>query len=495
MSTCFCLDYLLQLDTGSSDLWVKGPSSPLPNAQSTSISWNLTYGIGWASGNVSYAPVEFAGISIPTQAYLDVSAALNPALQYGAQGIIGLGFTSLSTVDALVNHTGSDKGRSLLYSLFNDNKDEPNFISFALQRTSDPNDVTEGTFSIGEVVQEHSDILNSTAIPTFPEAYPTRWNVLLEALIVGENTVAVSSVVDGAPSGKAVVLLDSGTSYTYAPPEICTAIYGSIPNATYDSSAGQWKVPCDQEVNIALQFGGKAYAIHPLDVSPQSLTNSGECIGTFVPQSVAVGAGEFDWLIGDNVLRSIYSVYDFGDFQSDGSMGNPYVKLLSLVDPNKASAEFHQLRGGAAATNITYNASNTTSETSSSSGSSSGSVKVSDDIANTITKLNSYLPAMLAVMALNAFVILLLVVAAFVYMCRRRSAGKARARKNPGRMTPMPMNPTSTSSFTDMMHGDSAPEPVYQPVSMALTEDTFVPPSPAFQKDGFGGKLRPVSVA
>ncbi|KAI0747432.1 aspartic peptidase domain-containing protein [Irpex lacteus] len=483
----FCLDYPLQLDTGSSDLWVKGSSSPLPNVQSSSITWNLTYGIGWASGSVAYAPVEFAGIHISSQAFLDVSAASNPALQYGAQGIIGLGFTSLSTVDALVNHTGSDKGRSLLYNLFNDNKDEPNFITFSLQRTSDPNDDTEGTFSIGEVVEEYSSVLNNDPIPTFPEAYPTRWNVLLEALIVGENTVAVTSVVDGAPSGKAVVLLDSGTSYTYAPPEICTAIYGSVPNATFDTSAGQWKVPCDQEINIALQFGGKAYAIHPLDVSPQSLSNSSECIGTFIPQSVAVGAGEFDWLIGDNVLRSIYSVYDFGDFQSDGSMGNPYVKLLSLVDPNKASAEFHQLRGGAAATNITYNAANSTSDTTG----SSGSVKVSDDIASTISKLNSYLPAMLAIMALNAFVILLLVAAAFVYMFRRR-AGKARARKNPGRMTPMPMNPTSTSSFMDPGSG-SVPEPSYQPVSMALTEDTFVPPTPAFSKDG--GKLRPMSVA
>lgn len=29
------LDYQVQLDTGSSDLWVKGPSSPLPNSQQT----------------------------------------------------------------------------------------------------------------------------------------------------------------------------------------------------------------------------------------------------------------------------------------------------------------------------------------------------------------------------------------------------------------------------------------------------------------------------
>ena len=88
-------------------------------------------------------------ISIPSQAYLDVSAAQNPALAYGADGIVGLGFTSLSTVDALVNHTGGDTGRSLLYNAFSLNKTEPNFIAFALQRSSDPNDDVEGSFSIG----------------------------------------------------------------------------------------------------------------------------------------------------------------------------------------------------------------------------------------------------------------------------------------------------------------------------------------------------------
>lgn len=29
------LDFLVQLDTGSSDLWVKGPSHPLPNANTS----------------------------------------------------------------------------------------------------------------------------------------------------------------------------------------------------------------------------------------------------------------------------------------------------------------------------------------------------------------------------------------------------------------------------------------------------------------------------
>ncbi|KAF7794539.1 hypothetical protein EIP86_005673 [Pleurotus ostreatoroseus] len=492
LNTVHDLIYLANLDTGSSDLWVKGSSSPLPHStQSTIAPINLTYGIGWAYGTISYAAVEFAGFSISSQAYLDVSKAENPALSYGADGIAGLGFTSLSTIDAWVNHTGGSTGRSLLYNAFAANPSEPNYIAFSLQRSTDPDSDVEGSFSIGEVESQYSAVLNSTALSTWPEAAPSRWNVLLDAVLVGSKTISVSSVVDGAPSGKAVVLLDSGTSYTYASEDVCNAIYGNVDGAQYDSSLGQWVVPCDAEVDVALQFGGNVYPIHPLDMTPASVSDPNTCLGSFIPQAVAVGGGEFDWLIGDNVLRSIYSIYDFGDFDSSGSMGNPYVKLLSLVDPDKASTEFHEIRGGSAASNITYNAANSTSSSSSSSSSSSagssGAVQLSADTVDTINQLARFLPAVLALVALNAFVLLVLAAAGLVYVLRRRSS-RARPRKNPGRMSPMPMN--TQSAYMDSV---SAPSHTYEPVSMALTDDTFVPPSPAFQKDG--SKLRPMSVA
>ncbi|EKM59341.1 uncharacterized protein PHACADRAFT_249769 [Phanerochaete carnosa HHB-10118-sp] len=490
-------DYQVQLDTGSSDLWVKGPTSPLPGAQQTDITYNLTYGIGWAYGEVNYSPVQFAGISIPSQAYLDVSQAQNPALAYGAVGIVGLGFTQLSTIDALVNHTGASTGRSLLYNAFENSKAEPNYIAFSLQRSSDPNDEVEGAFSIGEVDPQYQAVLGNEPIPTWPESYPSRWSILLDAVLIsGEQAVPVSSVVAGVPEGQAVVLLDSGTSWTYAPPDVCTAIYGSVPGATFDDDLGQWTVPCGAEIDIALQFGGQVYPIHPLDVNAQSLTDPTVCAGTFLPQAVTVGAGEFDWLIGDNVLRSIYSIYDFGDYDSLGNMGNPYVKLLSLVDPAQASADFHQLRGGTAATNITYNAANSTSLAS---GGGSVAVSLSADMVHTISQLGSYLPVVLAIMALNALAVLLLVAAAFAYMCRRRRA-KVRARRTPGRMTPMPVDPALSASAFGMGMGmlpgggSGGEGHTYEPVSMALSEDTFVPPSPAFQKEG-SSKLRPLSVA
>ena len=167
-------------------------------------------------------------------------------------------------------------------------------------------------------------------------------------------------------------------------------------------------------------------------------------------------------------------------------MGNPYVKMLSLVDPNKAAAEFHQLRGGKPNGNITYNAANGTSPNG---GVQNGqtTLTLSDNLINTINTIGKYLPIALAIIALNALVVLVLAVAAVIYMCRRRN--RVRARKTPGRMTPMPMNEGPQSTY-EMPVG---PIHTYQPVSMALTEDTFVPPSPAFQKDG--SKLRPMSVA
>jgi hypothetical protein len=78
-----------------------------------------------------------------------VSSAQNPTLSYGADGIMGLGFTSLSSIDAFLNNTNTSVGRSFLFNLFQDNPKEPNFIAFALQRSTEPDDEVHGSFSIG----------------------------------------------------------------------------------------------------------------------------------------------------------------------------------------------------------------------------------------------------------------------------------------------------------------------------------------------------------
>jgi saccharopepsin len=199
-----------------------------------------------------------------------------------------------------------------------------------------------------------------------------------------------------------------------------------------------------------------------------------------------------DIIIGDNFLRSVYSVYDFGDFDASGKMGNPYVKLLSLVDPNKASKDFAAARGSVARTNITYNAINSTAAAASGT-----TVSLSDDITNVLNKLNTYIPIMLALLGLNALVILLLAIAAFIYIYRRRSESSVVKRRTARRLTPMPLRPgaVSTDSFTPPLRSSlqRSSQHTYEPVSAALTDDTFVPPSPSFH--GFKAGVRPQSVA
>lgn len=85
-----------------------------------------------------------------------------------------------------------------------------------------------------------------------------------------------SSVVPDVEKGQAVLLLDSGTSYAYAPEAMVTAMYKNVPGATFDSGVGQctlclikiglilnlicfivgqWTVPCDQQVFLGLWIG------------------------------------------------------------------------------------------------------------------------------------------------------------------------------------------------------------------------------------------------
>lgn len=58
--------------------------------------------------------------------------------------------------------------------------------------------------TLGEVEPQYADVLKSDPISTWPPSDPSRWNILLDAVLVGSKTIPVSSTVSGAPSGKAV---------------------------------------------------------------------------------------------------------------------------------------------------------------------------------------------------------------------------------------------------------------------------------------------------
>lgn len=99
-----------------------------------------------------------ASFEISSQALLDVSSANNPALSYDAVGVLGLGFTSLSSIDYAVNKTGASTGRCLLYNMFNDNPSEPNYMTFSLQRSTESDDDVPGVFTIGQTLHFYKSL-------------------------------------------------------------------------------------------------------------------------------------------------------------------------------------------------------------------------------------------------------------------------------------------------------------------------------------------------
>ena len=181
-----------------------------------------------------------------------------------------------------------------------------------------------------------------------------------------------------------------------------------------------------------------------------------------------------DFLIGDNFIRSVYTVYDFGDFDESGNMGNPYMKFLSLVNPDEASVEFHELRGGVPNKNIMYTG---LSEAALSLGSS-----LSDESLGIITK---FIPPMLALVAFNSLVLVICCIVWLVSFIRKRRTRAITRVPRSRALRSMPMNDTSSYIADDPTSSSSTRLHAYEPVSMALSEDTFfVPPSPAFYSDG-----------
>jgi hypothetical protein len=70
---------------------------------------------------------------------------------------------------------------------------------------------------------------------------------------------------------------------------VAKAIYGSFKDAELinDPSIGQiWILPCTQEVNITLKFGGKAYPVHPLDAAMCVLASSARVSADHVPSAI-----------------------------------------------------------------------------------------------------------------------------------------------------------------------------------------------------------------
>ncbi|KAH7097441.1 acid protease [Auriculariales sp. MPI-PUGE-AT-0066] len=517
-------DYPVQLDTGSSDLWIQTDSG-LTGTTFTEFNLKLTYGTGYADGSVVRGKVDFAGFTVDDQACLDAIMAENPVLNLGAKGILGLGFTRLSNIDSTVNQTGQSWGRSLLYNIFSQDSSVPNFVTFLLTRSNDPEAPQEGSFTISETEDSYSAVTNQPRINTWPVNAPARWNILLDSFIVGNKKFSVGTTVKGVSGGKAVILLDSGTSFTYAPDTVVNALYRGLTGASLNNKLGQWTLPCDTRIEVTLTIGGQAYNLHPLDMVVRSTVDKSVCVGTFIPMSTPIAAGEFDWLVGANVLRSFYTLYDFGDPVHNAPEGNsPTVQLMQLRTAAESAQDFFKIRGGdpPTTTNSTDNTGNNNSSepedggstvtddqstdgsggkgAGSTGGSSSGSSdptvgsNISASIRTSIQKVVDYMPAVLGILGVNVAIFVLLLIGGIIWVVRKRKSARrgpialgggsgdykavatteAGSMRQRGGLPNTPLTPT-TPTHQDGLIAGQAPAPQYDSSSLPMRRGMLRP--------------------
>ncbi|KAJ3137676.1 hypothetical protein HK101_003861 [Irineochytrium annulatum] len=299
--------FLLDLDTGSSDTWFRGPSCKstdtscqagkhaVKTSDSTlkinnGVTFETRYGDGsFIDGNVYTGPVAIGsssatiafGVSTKEQGFTDVS-----------DGLMGLGFASISAIkDAgAIANTNYIDGLNL----------STNEFSFYLSNAAD---LDAGELTIGG--RDPSKYTGPfTYIPLTSETY---WQASFSGA-----TFSVGSTSGALKGATTDFISDTGTTLIYLDTAPAAAVNKAI-GAKASSQKGIYTIACSAAKTgptVTFKFGGGTF-----DLLPSTYVvgdGQGGCISGF-----AAGAGDgadgSTVILGDVFSRNYYTVYDKGN--------------------------------------------------------------------------------------------------------------------------------------------------------------------------------------
>lgn len=290
-------EFLIDFDTGSSDLWVPSAacSSSIcepkhkydPTASSTSQLQNGTFTIQYGDKSTVSGPmytdaVNVAGVQVTGQ-YL--SPVTNLSSTFGSDpidGLLGLAFPAISNM-----------------------KQSP-FFNTAIAQGS----VSKPSFGF-KLAKNDSELylgganckLYTGAIESHSLSSTTGyWQIGNASISVGGQT----------PVSQFETIIDSGTTVIYGPADGVQQLYASVPGATlFDSSNGFYSFPCDSVPSVSFNWGGQDWPITSDNFNMGETTKgSGQCVGAIAAQDLGLGSNV--WLLGDSFMKNVYSVFDFG---------------------------------------------------------------------------------------------------------------------------------------------------------------------------------------
>ncbi|KAK0668192.1 putative endothiapepsin precursor [Cercophora samala] len=295
----------LDLDTGSSDLWVfstllkesmvNGQTLYDPNASTTAdkmegYTWKITYGDqSYSSGDVYIDTVTIGDLTVSTQA---VEAAKEVSEEFTADsdndGLVGLGFGIINTAKPYKQKTFFEKAMPGL--------DSPVF-------TADLKAGAPGRYNFG-YIDDGAYSGNITYVPV--NSTDGFWRWVSPGFQVGSTGSFNSTRIHG--------IADTGTTLLLLPDGVCEAFYSQIASAEYEPSQGGYTFECDDSTIPDFYFGtGNGQMIRiPGSYLSYSKTDTGSsrCFGGMQSDS---GVGFTIW--GDIALKAAFVVFDQGNEQ------------------------------------------------------------------------------------------------------------------------------------------------------------------------------------
>ncbi|KAI0247632.1 aspartic peptidase domain-containing protein [Lactifluus subvellereus] len=356
----------VNLDTGSSDLWVASdtckttvckntnmPAYPSANIKPAGGSVELLYGDSLTGTHASgpgaqdvaiitglYVPATFCG-HLGHEQYYEVQAA-----------VIKAKFNTPPTTDDFVLGKMSD-GPLLSRLAMSGSLEQPMF-AVMLQRDVINISGTNGIFTIGKL----PDGIDNSSLTWVPvrlykpqdgglnppnfapdEIYPLRWEVPIDGVILDGQQLPASQLAGSGSTVSAlfdtvitvcdpsVLSCQIGQQLIRGPQDIVDTIFKSVSSAFAAKPKAAPTFSCSVPHDLVFQIGGKTFPIDPRDFISQNTPGDAN-----PPSTGAL----FSWSLGDPFFKSNLVAFYYGNLMHP-SVDPPRIGLLSMVPENANS--------------------------------------------------------------------------------------------------------------------------------------------------------------
>ncbi|KAI0729115.1 aspartic peptidase domain-containing protein [Fomitopsis betulina] len=326
--------FQVQVDSGSSDLWIDASALDLPGVHHTGYNSTTEYGDGSsAGGEIVLANVTMGEFTVVNQA-MTLSPGSNATGGGLCQGLLGVGPYAGSEIYRKLNNTEFN-GANFLTNIFNLVPDEPAYMTFLLSRTN--TGVTQGgVLSFGELV---SNLTHIKEAPKLPILTNSGWLTVSDGVLVNGKYHGAHTV-NTAVGKKSLAMIDTGTTVGVVPRDVLDFMYQDLPGAVWLEDESTYQIPCNTKVNISMVFSGVPYPIHPIDAVIADIGDNGtvSCYAAWEAKDNGL------MILGDTFMRNVYTLFHFGDkFTMRSGDRAPHMQLLSVTDPESAWKEYEQL--------------------------------------------------------------------------------------------------------------------------------------------------------